>query len=204
MTPNITHVYLTVSSWHLGKNIFEHFKIFATTWHALLHLTRIATHFHAHCDEFFPHWHAKLRAMALPFVVPVWGLLKTHSITSPSRRRRRGTVSSFVKERSSKSGLDRSLTLLLQECSCKKWNSYLKQTWQVSFECHFLSQWHECYLYDRNDSALAGTKRLVKDRSRKSGSIQERLTELGARVSLFVSSVRRDDTTTTVVMKRSE
>jgi len=33
-------------------------------WHALLHLTRIATHPHAPCHEFFPHWHAKLRVVA--------------------------------------------------------------------------------------------------------------------------------------------
>ena len=38
------------NSRHLGEN-FEHFKIFATTWHALLHLTRIATHPHAHCHS---------------------------------------------------------------------------------------------------------------------------------------------------------
>ena len=40
-------------SWHL-ENVFEHFKIFATTWHALLYLTRIVTHPHANCHEFFP------------------------------------------------------------------------------------------------------------------------------------------------------
>jgi len=51
------------ASWHLGKN-FQHFKILATTWHALFHLTRIPTHLHAHCHEFCPHWHAKLSAMA--------------------------------------------------------------------------------------------------------------------------------------------
>ena len=37
-------------------------NIFATTRHALLHLTRIATRPHAHCHV--PHWHTKLRAMA--------------------------------------------------------------------------------------------------------------------------------------------
>ena len=30
------------------KIFFEHFKLFATTWHALLHLTRIATHRNAY------------------------------------------------------------------------------------------------------------------------------------------------------------
>jgi len=42
---------------------FENFRhdIACTT---SLHLTRIATHHHAHCHEFFPHWHAKLRVMA--------------------------------------------------------------------------------------------------------------------------------------------
>ena len=63
---NVTHVNLTISSYgrdkslHLRK-IFWHLKIFATTWRALLHLTRIATRPHAHCHDFFPHWHAKLR-----------------------------------------------------------------------------------------------------------------------------------------------
>jgi len=46
------------------KTIREHFKIFATTWHALLHLIRIATHLHALCEEFLRHWHAKLRDVA--------------------------------------------------------------------------------------------------------------------------------------------
>jgi len=46
------------------EKILEHFKFLATTWHALFHLTRIPTHSHAHCHEFFPHWHAKLRATA--------------------------------------------------------------------------------------------------------------------------------------------
>ena len=32
--------------------------------HALFHLTRIPTHPHEHCHEFFPHRHARLRAMA--------------------------------------------------------------------------------------------------------------------------------------------
>jgi len=35
----------------------------STTWHALLRLIRIATHPHAHCYEFVPHWHTKLRAI---------------------------------------------------------------------------------------------------------------------------------------------
>ena len=33
----------------------------STPGSASLYLTRIATHPHAHCHEFFPHWHAKLR-----------------------------------------------------------------------------------------------------------------------------------------------
>jgi len=65
------------------ENLFEHFKIFATTWHALLHLTRIAMHPHGHCHEFFPHWHVPWRK---PFVVPVCGLLSTP--TFPRVRRR--------------------------------------------------------------------------------------------------------------------
>ena len=48
VTPNVTHVHLTtISSWQVvtpWKWIFEHFKIFATTWHALRHMTRISTH----------------------------------------------------------------------------------------------------------------------------------------------------------------
>ena len=46
------------------EKIYEHVIIFTTTWHALLHLTRIATHRHAHYLEYFSHWHAKLRALA--------------------------------------------------------------------------------------------------------------------------------------------
>jgi len=42
-------------SWHLGK-VFEHFKILATTWHALFYLTRVRsrrvpTHPHAHLSR---------------------------------------------------------------------------------------------------------------------------------------------------------
>jgi len=53
------NIFVVTSRDILKKIFFEHFKIIATTWHALLHLTRIATHPHAHCHEFFPHWHAK-------------------------------------------------------------------------------------------------------------------------------------------------
>ena len=38
-----------VASCDTLEKCFEHFKMFATTWHALLHLTRIATHPQAHC-----------------------------------------------------------------------------------------------------------------------------------------------------------
>ena len=34
-------------SWHFGK-FFEHFKILVTTWYALFHVTRIATHAQSH------------------------------------------------------------------------------------------------------------------------------------------------------------
>jgi len=56
----------TISSWQVVTPCkkFEHFKIISTTWHAPFHLTRIPTHPHAHCHEFFPHWHEKLRALA--------------------------------------------------------------------------------------------------------------------------------------------
>jgi len=53
-----------VTSRDTVEKLFKHFKIFAATWHALLHRKRIAVHPHAHCHELFPHWHAKLRAMA--------------------------------------------------------------------------------------------------------------------------------------------
>ena len=62
-TKCVTHVY-NDESLTPYKTIFEHFKIFATTWHALLHLTGIATHSYAHCHEFFRHWHAKPRFIA--------------------------------------------------------------------------------------------------------------------------------------------
>jgi len=55
---------LVVTSHDTLEIILERFKIFATTWHWLLHLTRIATRPHAHHHEFLRHWHAKLRAMA--------------------------------------------------------------------------------------------------------------------------------------------
>jgi len=46
----------------IGLIFFEHFRIFATTWHALLYLPRIPRTLSR--DEFFAHSHAKLRAMA--------------------------------------------------------------------------------------------------------------------------------------------
>ena len=64
VTPIQCHARACTSSWQLvtpWKQVFEHFKIFATTWPAS---PRIPTH----CHEFFPHWHAKLRK---PCVVPV-------------------------------------------------------------------------------------------------------------------------------------
>ena len=69
MTLNVTYVLFALNNFIVIsrdtlENFFEHFKIFATTWYALLHLTRIATHSHAHRQEFFPHWYAKLRAVA--------------------------------------------------------------------------------------------------------------------------------------------
>jgi len=42
---------------------FRAFQNFRHARHATHYFT-IATHLHAHCHEFFPHWHAKLRAMA--------------------------------------------------------------------------------------------------------------------------------------------
>jgi len=54
---------VTSQPWHLGEKCLNISEFSPPTWHALLHLTRIATHPHAHCHEFFPHWHAKLRAM---------------------------------------------------------------------------------------------------------------------------------------------
>ena len=62
VTPSVTRVHFTMESWQVVTpwKKCSTFKIFATTWHALLYLTRIATHPHAHCHWFFSHWHAKL------------------------------------------------------------------------------------------------------------------------------------------------
>jgi len=68
VTSNVTHACslnnFVVTNPDILEIFIKHFKIFATTWHALLYLTRIATHPHAHYYEFFPYWHAKWRAMA--------------------------------------------------------------------------------------------------------------------------------------------
>jgi len=56
VAPNLRIVYVFTKvarqfrrdkSWHL-RTFFEHFKILATRWHALFHLTCIPTHLHAH------------------------------------------------------------------------------------------------------------------------------------------------------------
>jgi len=55
---------VVVTSRDMLETFIEHFRILATTRHALVHLNFIATHPHAHCHEFFPQWHAKLRVVA--------------------------------------------------------------------------------------------------------------------------------------------
>jgi len=46
-------------SWHLGKKIWT----FPNSRHDMARTVSPDAHPHAHCYEFFPHWHAKLRAM---------------------------------------------------------------------------------------------------------------------------------------------
>jgi len=53
------------------EKMFEHFKIIATAWHALFHLTCISTHPHAHCHVFFVIGTRNYVPWRKPFVVPV-------------------------------------------------------------------------------------------------------------------------------------